>query len=137
VEWRIAKLPALDCDPILMAQVFQNLLGNALKYSRDRSKAVIEVDSIQQPGKPAIIFVRDNGAGFNGKYADRLFGVFQRFHTAKEFDGTGVGLATVRRIIQSTAGGSGPSQSPITEHFSTSLCKLPKIGATPKAIASS
>ena len=52
VEWRIAKLPALDCDPILMAQVFQNLLGNALKYSRGRAKAVIEVDSIQQPGKP-------------------------------------------------------------------------------------
>ena len=104
VEWRIAKLPALDCDPILMAQVFQNLLGNALKYSRGRAKAVIEVDSIQQPGKPAIIFVRDNGAGFNMKYAERLFGVFQRFHTESEFEGTGVGLATVHRIIQKHGG---------------------------------
>jgi light-regulated signal transduction histidine kinase (bacteriophytochrome) len=104
VEWRIAKLPALDCDPILLAQVFQNLLGNALKYSRGRASAVIEVDSIQQPGKPAIIFVRDNGAGFNMKYAEKLFGVFQRFHTDSEFEGTGVGLATVHRIIQKHGG---------------------------------
>jgi len=104
VEWRIAKLPALDCDPILMAQVFQNLLGNALKYSRGRASAVIEVDSIQQPGKPPVIFVRDNGAGFNMKYAEKLFSVFQRFHTDSEFEGTGVGLATVHRIIQKHGG---------------------------------
>ena len=104
VEWRVGHLPALDCDPILMAQVFQNLLGNAMKYSRDRAKAVIEVDSIQQPGKPAIIFVRDNGAGFNLKYAEKLFGVFQRFHTTSEFEGNGVGLATVHRIIQKHGG---------------------------------
>ena len=65
VEWRIAKLPTLDCDPILMSQVFQNLLGNALKYSRGRPRTVIEVDSIQHPGKPPILFVRDNGAGFD------------------------------------------------------------------------
>src|SRR6202021_590349 len=91
VEWQVAKLPALDCDPILMGQVFQNLLGNALKYSRDRARAVIEVDSIKQPGKSAIIFVRDNGAGFDMKQADRLFGVFQRFHTESEFEGIGVG----------------------------------------------
>ena len=71
-----------------------------MKYSRGRAKAVIEVDSIDQPGKPAIIFVRDNGAGFNLKYAEKLFGVFQRFHTESEFEGSGVGLATVHRIIQ-------------------------------------
>jgi signal transduction histidine kinase len=104
VEWRVAKLPAFDCDPILMTQVFQNLLGNALKYSRGRAKAVIEVDSIQQPGKPAIILVRDNGAGFNMKCAEKLFGVFQRFHTDEEFEGSGVGLATVYRIIQKHGG---------------------------------
>ena len=104
VEWRIAKLPALDCDPILMTQVFQNLLGNALKYSRGRAKAVIEVDSIQQPGKPAIILVRDNGAGFNMKYGEKLFGVLQRFHTDAQFEGSGVGLATVYRIIQKHGG---------------------------------
>ncbi len=104
VEWQIAKLPMLDCDAILMRQVFQNLLGNALKYSRGRASAVIEVDSIQQPGKPPVIFVRDNGAGFNMKYAERLFGVFQRFHGDSEFEGTGVGLATVHRIIQKHGG---------------------------------
>jgi PAS domain S-box-containing protein len=104
VEWCVAKLPALECDPILIAQVFQNLLGNAVKYSRGRPKAVIEVDSIQRPGKPAIIFVRDNGAGFHMKYAERLFGVFQRFHTESEFEGIGVGLATVHRIIQKHGG---------------------------------
>jgi PAS domain S-box-containing protein len=104
VEWRIAQLPALECDEVLMGQVFQNLLGNAVKYSRGRAKAVIEVDSIQQAGQPAVVFVRDNGAGFNMEYAEKLFGVFQRMHTEAEFEGTGVGLATVQRIIQKHGG---------------------------------
>ena len=104
VEWRVGQLPALDCDPVLMGQVFQNLLSNALKYSRGRSRAVIEVDSIQEPGKPVILLVRDNGAGFDMKYAQKLFGMFQRMHTESEFEGTGVGLATVHRIIQKHGG---------------------------------
>jgi PAS domain S-box-containing protein len=104
VEWRIAGLPQLRCDPNLVSQVFQNLLGNALKYSRGRAPAVIEVGSIQEPDKPAIIFVRDNGAGFNMRYAKRLFSAFQRMHTEAEFEGTGVGLATVHRIIQKHGG---------------------------------
>jgi len=134
VEWRIANLPALDCDPILMAQVFQNLLGNALKYSRGRARAVIEVDSIQRPGKPAIIFVRDNGAGFNMKYAERLFGVFQRFHTDSEFEGTGVGLATVHRIIQKHGGMIWAEAEPdIGATFCFALQMTEQIGATSKA----
>jgi PAS domain S-box-containing protein len=104
IEWRIAQLPALECDRVLMGQVFQNLLGNAVKYSRGRTKAVIEVDSIQETGQPAVIFVRDNGAGFNMQYAEKLFGVFQRMHTEAEFEGTGVGLATVQRIVQKHGG---------------------------------
>jgi PAS domain S-box-containing protein len=104
VEWHIAQLPALECDQILMGQVFQNLIGNALKYSRGRANAVIEIGSMQQPGEPAVIFVRDNGAGFDMKYAEKLFGVFQRMHTESEFEGTGVGLATVQRIIQKHGG---------------------------------
>jgi PAS domain S-box-containing protein len=104
VEWRIAPLPAVECDQILMGQVFQNLIGNALKYSRGRNGAVIEIGSIQQRCEPAIIFVRDNGAGFEMKYAQKLFGVFQRMHTESEFEGTGVGLATVHRIIQKHGG---------------------------------
>jgi PAS domain S-box-containing protein len=138
VEWRIAKLPALDCDPILMAQVFQNLLGNALKYSRNRAYAVIEVDSIQQPGKPPVIFVRDNGAGFNRKYADRLFGAFQRFHDDSEFEGTGVGLATVHRIIQKHGGTIWAESEP--DHGATfyfALQMTDQIVAKPKATAAS
>jgi PAS domain S-box-containing protein len=104
VEWRIAHLPVVECDEVLMGQVFQNLLGNAIKYSRGRTKAVIEVDSFQQADEPAVIFVRDNGAGFNMQYAEKLFGVFQRMHTEAEFEGTGVGLATVQRIIQKHGG---------------------------------
>lgn len=104
VEWRIGRLPALDCDPVLISQVFQNLLSNALKYSSGRSPAVIEVDSIQQPGKPVVVLVRDNGAGFDMRYARKLFGMFQRLHTESEFAGTGVGLATVHRIIQKHGG---------------------------------
>jgi PAS domain S-box-containing protein len=104
VEWRIGQLPALECDPFLMGQVFQNLLGNALKYSSRRPKSVIEVGSIHQAGEPPVIFVRDNGAGFSMQYADKLFGVFQRLHTEAEFEGTGVGLATVHRIIQKHGG---------------------------------
>jgi light-regulated signal transduction histidine kinase (bacteriophytochrome) len=138
VEWRIAKLPALDCDPILMPQVFQNLLGNALKYSRNRACAVIEVDSILQPGKPPVIFVRDNGAGFNRKYAEKLFGVFQRFHTDSEFEGTGVGLATVHRIIQKHGGMVWAESEP--DHGATfyfTLQTTEQIGMAPKTTAAS
>jgi signal transduction histidine kinase len=136
VEWRIAKLPALDCDPILMTQVFQNLLGNALKYSRGRAKAVIEVGSITRPDKPRVIFVRDNGAGFNMKYAEKLFGVFQRFHTDAEFEGTGVGLATVYRIIQKHGGTIWAESEP--DHGATfyfALQMTEQIGMTPKTTA--
>jgi light-regulated signal transduction histidine kinase (bacteriophytochrome) len=138
VEWRIAKLPALECDPILMAQVFQNLLDNALKYSKNRACAVIEVNSIEQPGKPPVIFVRDNGAGFNRKYADKLFGVFQRFHTESEFDGTGVGLATVQRIIRKHGGTIWAESEP--DHGATfyfALQVTEQIGTTAKVAAAS
>jgi hypothetical protein len=104
VEWRIARLPAIECDRVLMGQVFQNLLSNAIKYSGHRNSARIEIDSILEPGKAPVIFVRDNGAGFSMQNADKLFVVFQRLHAAKEFEGTGVGLSTVHRIIQKHGG---------------------------------
>ena len=103
LEWHIEPLPAVECDPGLMKQVFANLLSNAVKYTRPRPVAVIEVGCRKTNGDTAV-FVRDNGVGFNMKYADKLFGVFQRFHRAEEFEGTGVGLATVDRIVRKHGG---------------------------------
>lgn len=103
VEWKIGELPYVECDTALMQQVFQNLLSNALKFTRPRKRAVIEVGQEQRDGE-TVICVRDNGVGFSMKYADKLFGVFQRLHRAEDFEGTGVGLATVQRIIQKHGG---------------------------------
>jgi PAS domain S-box-containing protein len=103
VSWKIADLPSVDCDPILVKQVFQNLLANALKFTRPREDAVIEVGCRQENGQMVIV-IRDNGVGFNMKYTDKLFGVFQRLHRAEDFEGTGIGLATVKRIIHKHGG---------------------------------
>jgi PAS domain S-box-containing protein len=106
IEWRIQPLPIVECGPGLMKVVFANLISNSVKYSRPRPLAVIEVGT--QPtdglGDTVTIFVRDNGVGFNMKYADKLFGVFQRLHRNEEFEGTGVGLAIVERIIRKHGG---------------------------------
>jgi signal transduction histidine kinase len=99
IEWRVGPLPSVNCDPGLVKQIFANLLSNAVKYTRPRARAVIEVGLTQAGNEPAL-FVRDNGVGFNMKYANKLFGVFQRLHRPDEFEGTGVGLATVQRIVQ-------------------------------------
>ncbi len=102
VDWRIGPLPAAVGDATLLRQVFANLIGNALKYSRDRRPAVIEI-GIQSPETDTtgdlVVFIRDNGVGFDPKHADKLFGVFQRLHSAREFEGSGIGLANVQRII--------------------------------------
>jgi PAS domain S-box-containing protein len=103
IEWRIGDLPFIDCDSGLVKQVFLNLLSNAVKYSQPRNPAVIEVGHTMA-GNDATFFVRDNGVGFNMKYADKLFGVFQRLHRREDFEGTGVGLATVQRIIHKHGG---------------------------------
>lgn len=103
VEWRIGSLSSVKCDPGLLQQVFANLLSNALKYTRRRQRAVIEVSQSTIDGQ-TVFFVRDNGAGFDSKYADKLFKAFQRLHSDQEFEGTGVGLATVQRIIRKHGG---------------------------------
>jgi len=103
VEWAISDLPAVDCDPVLVRQIFQNLLTNALKFTRPRAHAVIEVSCRDEDGQP-LFTVRDNGIGFNMKYVDKLFGVFQRLHRSEDFEGTGIGLATVQRIVHKHAG---------------------------------
>lgn len=103
IEWRVGRLPFADCDPALMKQVFSNLLANALKFTRLREQAVIEVGQMTDGDQPAI-FVRDNGVGFDMKYAHKLFGVFQRLHRSEDFEGTGVGLALVQKIVQKHGG---------------------------------
>jgi light-regulated signal transduction histidine kinase (bacteriophytochrome) len=105
VEWRLQPLPPADGDPALLRVVFVNLLSNALKYTRPRDAAVIEIGvrPREDEGAP-IYFVRDNGVGFDMRDAEKLFGVFQRLHHAHEFEGTGVGLATVRRIVDRHGG---------------------------------
>jgi light-regulated signal transduction histidine kinase (bacteriophytochrome) len=103
LEWKIEKLPFVECDAGLMRQVFTNFLSNAVKFTRPREPAIIHVGTTKHAGSP-VIFVRDNGVGFNIKHADKLFGVFQRLHRQEDFEGTGVGLATVQRIIQKHGG---------------------------------
>jgi PAS domain S-box-containing protein len=103
VEMEISQLPACEADPKLLKQVYTNLLSNALKYTRGRDPALIKVGCRREEGH-RIYFVRDNGAGFEMQYADKLFRVFQRLHSADQFEGTGVGLAIVQRIIQRHGG---------------------------------
>jgi light-regulated signal transduction histidine kinase (bacteriophytochrome) len=103
VTVKVTELPTIACDPGLMKVVFTNLLSNAVKYTRPRQAAIIEVGQSTDRDWPAV-FVRDNGVGFDMKYADKLFGVFQRLHRVEEFEGTGVGLATVQRIIRKHGG---------------------------------
>ena len=103
IEWRIAQLPRVNGDPGLLKQVFANLLSNAVKYTRPRKQPIIEI-SLRMMNDEPVIYVRDNGVGFNMKYADKLFGVFQRLHRAEEFEGTGVGLAIVDRVIKRHGG---------------------------------
>jgi PAS domain S-box-containing protein len=103
VTWKIAELPSAECDPILIKQVFQNLLANALKFTRTRDRAVIEISQQLVDGQ-MVVAISDNGVGFNMKYKDKLFGVFQRLHRVEDFEGTGIGLATVQRIIHKHGG---------------------------------
>jgi signal transduction histidine kinase len=105
LEIEIGALAPAEADRALLKQVFLNLLSNALKFTRRREKARIEVGCLQTgSAEPAVYYVRDNGAGFDMRYADKLFGVFQRLHTPEEYEGTGAGLAIVRRIIHRHGG---------------------------------
>jgi two-component system, sensor histidine kinase and response regulator len=103
VEWTLQQLPYISGDRALLHQVFMNLLANAVKYTRTRAEAHIQVLAIEQD-EEIIVGVKDNGVGFDPAYGDKLFGVFQRLHNASDFEGTGVGLANVRRIVQRHGG---------------------------------
>jgi PAS domain S-box-containing protein len=104
VRWTVGALPPVTGDEALLRQVFINLLSNAVKYTSPRAVASIEVGCLPEGSEEVVCFVRDNGVGFDMKYVDKLFGVFQRLHGAGEFEGTGIGLANVRRVIQRHGG---------------------------------
>jgi signal transduction histidine kinase len=103
IDWKVGKLPLVECDRGLIKQVLINLIGNSIKYTRPREVPMIEIGQTAIAGEQ-VIFVRDNGAGFDMKHADKLFEAFQRLHRHEDFEGTGVGLATVRRIVQRHGG---------------------------------
>ena len=99
ISWTIASLPEVKGDPSMLRQVFMNLLTNALKFTSAKPMASIEIGVEPLSSDEVVVYVRDNGVGFDMQYAPKLFGVFQRLHRADEFEGTGIGLANVRRIV--------------------------------------
>ena len=103
LDIRVGDLPQCLADPTLLRQVFVNLLSNAFKFSRNSAPALIEVGSVVKNDE-TVYFVRDNGVGFDMRYMDKLFGVFQRLHASSDFEGTGVGLAIVQKIVQRHGG---------------------------------
>lgn len=103
-RFEIGELPACDADPVLLQQVFANLIGNAVKFSARKDHPTVEVGSKMDEDGNLAYFVRDNGAGFDMKYADKLFGVFQRLHSQRDYEGSGAGLAIVQRIVHRHGG---------------------------------
>jgi light-regulated signal transduction histidine kinase (bacteriophytochrome) len=128
ILWDIHPLAAVDCDRELIKQVAENLIGNAVKFTRGRAPARIEVGVLpKNDGNEEVVFyVKDNGAGFDGSGATKLFNAFQRLHSEKEFEGTGIGLANVQRIIQKHGGkvwAEGEVDKGATFYFSLPSCK--------------
>ena len=104
IVWNIHKLPRVRADRALLRMVLVNLISNAVKFTGARAEAKIEIGCVPGSDRETVIFIRDNGAGFDPHYADKLFGVFQRLHSQDEFEGTGIGLANVQRIIHRHGG---------------------------------
>jgi PAS domain S-box-containing protein len=132
ITWKMAALPEVEADPAMLRQVWTNLIHNAVKYTRNRNPASIEVGCNDGPDNEWIFFVRDNGVGFDMEYAHKLFGVFQRLHRSDEFEGTGIGLANVRRIISRHGGRTWAQAKP--DGGATFYFSLPKTNRQAKVL---
>ncbi|HZI33750.1 MAG TPA: ATP-binding protein, partial [Candidatus Binatia bacterium] len=129
IEWDISPLPDVHGDHALLKQVWVNLISNAVKYSRHRSPARIKIRCHENGSEELEFSVQDNGAGFDMQYAGKLFGVFQRLHQTEEFEGTGIGLANIRRIIQRHGGrtwAEGKVEAGATFYFTLTKTALEK-----------
>jgi signal transduction histidine kinase len=136
IEFAVGQLGTVEADPTLLKQVLTNLLGNAIKFTRDRDPAVVEVGRQDDPETrdPGAYYVRDNGAGFDMRHYDRLFGVFQRLHSASEYEGTGVGLAIVQRVITRHGGRVWAESTPghgATFYFTLPADQVQPVTASP------
>ena len=124
IAWKIGALPVCYGDRSMLKLVFVNLLSNAIKFTRKRPRAEIEIGYSQEKTDQIEIFVRDNGAGFDMRHANKLFGVFQRLHLSEEFEGTGIGLATVQRVMH-RHGGTCRAES-VVDHGATFYLTFPR-----------
>jgi K+-sensing histidine kinase KdpD len=125
IAWKVGTLPVCRGDRAMLRMVFVNLLSNAVKFTRTQPRAEIEIGYSRQEDNQMKIFVRDNGAGFDMRHANKLFGVFQRLHLAEEFEGTGIGLATVQRIVHRHGGAC--SAEGAVDQGATFYFTLPKV----------
>lgn len=130
ITWRVGEIPMVHGDHAMLKLVLTNLISNAIKFTRSRPHAAIEIGAVAEERSDAVtVFVRDNGVGFDMRYVDKLFGVFQRLHTEDEFEGTGIGLASVRRIISRHGGRTwAESQPEVGASFYFSLPRHPQPG---------
>lgn len=126
ITWRIGNLPTCHGDPAMLRLVFGNLISNAVKFTRTCEEAEIEVGSLNHTPGEMVVFIKDNGVGFNMKFKDKLFGVFQRLHSQEAFEGTGIGLATVQRIVHGHGGRVWAEGS--VNNGATFYVALPKLG---------
>jgi light-regulated signal transduction histidine kinase (bacteriophytochrome) len=123
IEWKLAALPVVSGDQALLRMVWYNLMSNAVKFTKNREIAIIEIGFFEDDTEYTF-FIQDNGAGFDNNYTHKLFGVFQRLHSKQEFEGTGIGLANVRRIVQKHGGRTWAESQP--DQGATFYFTLPK-----------
>ena len=134
IAWEIHPLPSVQADRALLRMVLVNLVSNAVKFTGARAEATIEIGCAPEGGGETVIFIRDNGAGFDPQYAGKLFGAFQRLHSHSEFEGSGIGLANVQRIIRRHGGRTWAEG--VVDRGATFYFSLPNPNAAPPAMTS-